>query len=82
MKGILRKIAKSGSFGIVKVNGKDILVRFFKHEGEVGMAFYMPQEETEEGIVFSAEIYRAVGKEDELEKVVNDLQEHMLSLVK
>jgi hypothetical protein len=81
MRNLLKRLAEEKMYGMVKVRDTEVLVRFYEHEGELVGAFWIPQEKTQDGIVFSAEIYRAVGPKDNIDDVVDDLFEHINSLL-
>ncbi len=81
MKDLLRCLAEKKGYGMVKVKDIEVLVRFYEHGEELVGSFWIPQEKTQEGIVFSAEIYRAVGSKDNIDGVVDDLFEHIKSLL-
>ncbi|NOZ92556.1 MAG: hypothetical protein GXO59_04720 [Dictyoglomi bacterium] len=76
----LKKLAEKKAYGIVRVKDQEVLVRFYEHENELVGAFWIPEEEVDNGIVFSAEIYRAVGQKDDIAGVADDLLKHIESL--
>ncbi len=82
MQEILNKLAESKRYGIILVEGEEVLVNFYEKEGELVGAFHMVEEKFKDGFKFSAEIYRSVGKVSEKDKVIADLISHILSLFK
>ncbi len=82
MERLLRKLAEYRRYGVLKYQNKDILVKFWENEGELVGAFFIPEENTDEGVMFSAEIYRAVAKKEDVDSIIKDLEDHIKSLFK
>ncbi len=82
MKQLLRKLAEHRRYGVFNYQAKEILVKFWEKEGELVGAFFIPEENTDEGIMFSAEIYRAVDKKENVNSIIEDLEDHIKSLFK
>ncbi len=82
VKGFLKEISEEKRYGILKYRGREILVKFWESEGELVGAFFLPEKTTSDGILFSAEIYRAVGKKENVDGIIEDLEEHIESILK
>ncbi len=82
MREILNKLAESKRYGIILVDGEEVLVNFYEKEGELVGAFHIVDEKFKDGLEFSAEIYRSVGRVSDKDKVVDDLISHILALFK
>ncbi len=80
MKDFLKEIAEKKGYGVIRYKNKEILVKFWESEGELVGAFFIPEKNTDEGIVFSPEIYRAVGKKENVDLLVGDLDDHIKSV--